>query len=78
MTRSEVQKAIRKSDIQGEVFSYLWGRRKNAGGSRLKDIASKLGRGSDRVSNGIKPLIKEGYVVQLSKGVYKVSDEVTV
>jgi predicted transcriptional regulator len=78
MTRAEVQKAIRKSDIQGEVFSYLWNRRKNVGGSRLKDIANRLGRGSDRVSNGIKPLIKKKYVVKDDKGLYSVSDEVTV
>jgi len=77
MTRSEVQKIIRKSDVQSNVFSYLWYRRKNKNGSRLKDIATSC-RGAGVARNGLKVLIELGFVVQVARGEYKVSNELTV
>ena len=78
MNRAEAQKLIRKSNIQSDVFSLLWGKVKNKDRTmRLKDIAAKLGRGSDRVLNAIEPMIRYGIVERESKGVYQVSRSVT-
>jgi predicted transcriptional regulator len=77
MRRSEAQKMIRKSNIQSDVFSILWGRRSNKDKSiRLRDIAEKIGKGADAVSGALKVLIELDIAVQVSRGVYKVSDYV--
>lgn len=78
MRKADVQKELRKSDIQGEVFSLLWNRRKNVNGVRLKDIANHLNRSADRVKNALTVLIQKGIANQLSRGVYEVSKEITV
>ena len=82
MRRSEVQKMIRKSDVQSNVFSYLWSRRGNVNGSRLKDIAVSC-RDAGVAKNGIDALIKKGIVEaveidgKIVRGAYKVSQEIT-
>lgn len=78
MRRADVQKELRKSDIQGEVFSLLWNRRKNINGVRLKDMANHLNRSADRVKNALTVLINKDIANQVSRGVYEVSKDITV
>ena len=77
MRRADVQKVIRNSVVQSNVFSYLWYRRNNKNGSRVKDISTCC-RDTGVAINALKVLIELGFVVKLSRGVYRVSDEVTV
>ena len=82
MTRSEVQKMIRKSDDQTIVFSFLWNRRANKNGVRLMNIQGCKHQGS--VKNAINALIEKGIVEYVKdengksvRGYYRVSSEVT-
>lgn len=77
MRRIEAQKMIRKSNIQSDVFSILWGRRSYKDKTiRLRDIAEKVGKGADAVSGALKVLIELDIAVFVRRGVYSVSEGV--
>jgi len=80
MTIKQAQKMVRGEDQKG-ILSLLWSKRRNKDKSmRLKNIAEKIGKPPSTIKNAMDVLTAPDLeiAVKVCRGVYQISDKVTV